>query len=192
MRLVGSGSTPQDSELSLTEQASLAGVSRSSLYYRPVGISEEEIWLRHRIDQIYTQYAFYGSRKMAITLQKEGFHVGRKRVQTAMREMGIEGIHPGPNLSKRVFSTGSIRTFSGSWFPALPTMSGGSMSPIFGSSTDGCIWWPPSTGIRGMSFPGSLITPWRCPLFWTVWTGRSLLPRWRGFLPRWRGFLLVV
>ena len=91
----------QDSELSLTEQASLAGISRSSLYYRPVGISEEEIRLRHRIDEIYTQYAFYGSRKMAITLQKEGFAVGRKRVQTAMREMGIEGIHPGPNLSKR-------------------------------------------------------------------------------------------
>ncbi len=38
---------------------------------------------------------------MAITLQKEGFPVGRKRVQTAMREMGIEGIHPEPNLSKR-------------------------------------------------------------------------------------------
>ena len=38
---------------------------------------------------------------MAITLQTEGFPVGRKRVQTAMREMGIEGIHPGPNLSKR-------------------------------------------------------------------------------------------
>ena len=66
-----------------------------------MGISEEEIRLRHRIDAIYTKYSFYGSRKMAITLQTEGFPVGRKRVQTAMREMGIEGIHPGPNLSKR-------------------------------------------------------------------------------------------
>ena len=64
-------------------------------------ISEEEIRLRHRIDEIYTQHSFYGSRKMAVTLQKEGVLVGRKRVQTAMREMGIEGIHPGPNLSKR-------------------------------------------------------------------------------------------
>ena len=66
-----------------------------------MGISEEEIRLRHRIDAIYTKYSFYGSRKMTITLQTEGFPVGRKRVQTAMREMGIEGIHPGPNLSKR-------------------------------------------------------------------------------------------
>ena len=56
-------------------------------------------------------------------------------------------------------------------------MSGGSMSPTFGSSTDGCIWWRRSTGIRGKSFPGNLITPWRCPFFWTVWTGLSLFPR---------------
>ena len=34
-------------------------------------------------------------------LKREGLLVGRARIQTAMREMGIEGIHPGPNLSKR-------------------------------------------------------------------------------------------
>ena len=30
--------------------------------------------------------------------------MGRDRVRTAMREMGIEGIHPGPNLSKRALA----------------------------------------------------------------------------------------
>ena len=60
-----------------------------------------------------------------------------------------------PILANGIFSTGSIRTFSGTWFPALLTMSGESMSPIFGSSTDGCIWWQPSTGMRGMSFLGA-------------------------------------
>jgi putative transposase len=38
---------------------------------------------------------------MASSLEKEGCPVGRKRVQTAMREMGIEGMPPDPNLSKR-------------------------------------------------------------------------------------------
>ncbi len=39
---------------------------------------------------------------MAAVLKREGFLVGRARVQTALREMGIEGIHPGPtNLSKQ-------------------------------------------------------------------------------------------
>ena len=34
-------------------------------------------------------------------LQLEGVEVNRKAVQLHMREMGIEGINPGPNLSKR-------------------------------------------------------------------------------------------
>ena len=79
----------------------MAGVSRSSLYYQPVAVSEDELFLRRRIDEIYTKHSFYGSRKMVIELRRNGILVGRKRVQTAMREMGIEGIHPGPNLSKR-------------------------------------------------------------------------------------------
>lgn len=57
--------------------------------------------LKHRIDELYTQYPFFGSRRMAAQLQREGQSANRKRVQRYMREMGIEGIAPGPNLSKR-------------------------------------------------------------------------------------------
>ncbi len=84
-------------------QAGLCGVSRSVLYYQPVAPSPEEIQLRHRIDEIYTAHPYYGSRRIAALLKKEGIPVGRDRVRTAMREMGIEGIHPGPNLSRRAF-----------------------------------------------------------------------------------------
>ena len=76
-------------------------MSRSGLYYKPISPSKEEVALRHRIDEIYTRWPFYGSRRIAAVLKREGLLVGRARVQTAMREMGIEGIHPGPNLSKR-------------------------------------------------------------------------------------------
>ena len=41
---------------------------------------------------------------MAAFLRQEGFPVGRDRIRTAMREMEIEGIHPGPNLSKRALA----------------------------------------------------------------------------------------
>ena len=41
------------SELPLTLQAALLGLSRSSLYYRPVPPSPEEVALKHRIDEIY-------------------------------------------------------------------------------------------------------------------------------------------
>lgn len=76
-------------------------MSRSSLYYRPVTVSAEEVAIKHRIDEIYTQYPFYGSRRVAVQLQREGIVINRKAVQRHMREMGIVGICPGPNLSKR-------------------------------------------------------------------------------------------
>jgi putative transposase len=44
------------SELPLTRQAALLGLSRSSLYYQPVPPSPEEVALKHRIDEIYTAH----------------------------------------------------------------------------------------------------------------------------------------
>ncbi len=76
-------------------------MSRASLYYHKVGPSEEEVRIKHRIDELYTQYPFYGSRRLTAQLRREGEGVNRKRVQGYMREMGIEGIAPGPNFSKR-------------------------------------------------------------------------------------------
>ena len=92
---------PDCPEFSLSTQALLLGVSRSGLYYKPISPSKEEVALRHRIDEIYTRWPFYGSRRITAVLKRDGLLVGRARIQTAMREMGIEGIHPGPNLSKR-------------------------------------------------------------------------------------------
>lgn len=85
----------------LAVQSELVGVSRSSLYYRPVGPCALELALKHRIDEIYTARPYYGSRRMAVTLQQDGCAVNRKRVQRYMREMGIWGVAPGPNLSAR-------------------------------------------------------------------------------------------
>jgi putative transposase len=76
-------------------------VSRSSLYYQPRAPSAEEIALKHRIDEIYTQYPFYGSRRITEQLRRDGWEINRKAVQRHMREMGLEAIYPGPNLSKR-------------------------------------------------------------------------------------------
>ena len=84
----------------LKTQAQLLSLNRSGSYYQPVAPSPEEVALKHRIDEIYTAHPFYGSRKIAVALQPD-FWVNRKAVQRHMREMGIAGITPGPNLSKR-------------------------------------------------------------------------------------------
>ncbi len=86
-------------ELSLKTQVALLSVSRASVYYQPVGPSAREIALKHRIDEIYTAHPFYGSRRITVVLQKETA-VSRPTVQRYMREMGLAGICPGPQLSK--------------------------------------------------------------------------------------------
>jgi len=88
-------------ELPLTQQADLLSVSRSGLYYQPREPSAEEIAVKHRIDEIYTQSPFYGSRKIEVQLRREGVVINRKTVLRHMREMGIVAIDPGPNLSRR-------------------------------------------------------------------------------------------
>lgn len=91
--------------LPLRTQADLLGLSRSSLYYQPRGPSAREIRIKHRIDEIYTQYPFYGSRKIHQHLQREGEVIGKNTVARYMRQMGIQAIFPGPNLSKRARAT---------------------------------------------------------------------------------------
>jgi putative transposase len=93
-------------DLPVTMQAELLSLSRSSVYYQPQPPSAAEVALKHRIDELYTQWPFYGSRKITAQLQQEGVEVNRKAVQRHMREMGIEGISPGPNLSKRTQKEG--------------------------------------------------------------------------------------
>lgn len=63
--------------------------------------SQEEIRIKHLIDEIYTRYPFYGSRRITVALNNKGVIINRKAVQRHMREMCIQGICPGPNLSKR-------------------------------------------------------------------------------------------
>jgi len=88
-------------EIPLTVQTALLSLNRTSIYYKPAPPSEEEIAIKHRIDEMYTQHPFYGSRRITVMLNRENIHINRKRVQRYMREMGIAGICPGPNLSKR-------------------------------------------------------------------------------------------
>ncbi len=87
-------------EITIKTQAELLSLNRSSLYYKPAEPSSEEIAIKHRIDEIYTKYPFYGSRRITVQLRRKGFYINRKAVQRHMREMGIAGICPGPNLSK--------------------------------------------------------------------------------------------
>lgn len=87
-------------ELSVRQQAKLLGLNRSSLYYQPAAVSERELMIKHRIDELYTRYPFYGSRRITAELRQE-MRINRKTVQRYMAEMGLVALYPGPNLSQR-------------------------------------------------------------------------------------------
>ena len=89
------------SDLPLSEQAHLLSLSRSSLYYQPRQVSAREVALKHRIDEVYTAYPFYGSRRIQAVLQPEFGSLARNTVRQYMHDMGISAIYPGPNLSRR-------------------------------------------------------------------------------------------
>ena len=69
--------------------------------YAEVGRLTEEIFIKHKIDEIYSKHPYFGSWRITVALNNSGLTINRKAVQRHMREMGIAGISPGPNLSKR-------------------------------------------------------------------------------------------
>jgi putative transposase len=79
----------------------LLGLNRSSFYHEPATETIEDLRLMRRIDEQYLRTPFYGSRRMAAWLAREGEGVNRKRVQRLMGLMGLEAIHPGPRTTVR-------------------------------------------------------------------------------------------
>src|SRR5690625_3790531 len=59
-------------EISIAAQADLLSLNRSSLYYKPVPPSPEEIRLKHRIDELYTEHPFMGYRTIGAIMNREG------------------------------------------------------------------------------------------------------------------------
>ena len=87
--------------LSLSRQCRLLSVSRSSLYHRPKGENAQNLGLMRRIDELFLEYPFYGSRQMVRHLWREGNCVGRHRVRRLMRLMGLQAIYQAPRTTTR-------------------------------------------------------------------------------------------
>lgn len=84
----------------MRRQCELLALNRSTLYYVPTKVSAEETALMKAIDQIFTKWPFYGSRRIVLELRRLGHDVNRKRVQRLMRIMGLQALVPGPHTSK--------------------------------------------------------------------------------------------
>jgi putative transposase len=89
-----------DKTVSIRRQCALLGVARSSVYRPERPANDNDLALMRRIDELFTAWPFYGSRRLTATLRAEGWPVNRKRVQRLMRLMGIAALGPKPATSK--------------------------------------------------------------------------------------------
>jgi len=86
--------------LSIRRQADLLTVSRSSLYYKPVGESAENLHLMEVMDRLFTDDLTLGVLGMQDELAELGLNYNVKRLRRLLRKMGIEPIYPKKNLSR--------------------------------------------------------------------------------------------
>lgn len=89
----------QHSRLSVVDQCELLGLSRSGLYYRPVGPDPYDLELMRLLDEQYTRAPYYGVLRMTAWLREQGHEINPKRVRRLLREMGLWAIYPKPRLS---------------------------------------------------------------------------------------------
>ena len=86
--------------LTVTRQAELLGISRGSVYYLPRPVSDADLALMRRIDELHLEHPFMGARMLRRQLRQAGVKIGRRHVGTLMRHMGIEALAPQPGTSK--------------------------------------------------------------------------------------------
>ena len=91
----------REHELPLKRQAELVGISRGSVYYHPEPISEADLALMRRLDELHLEHPFAGARMLRDMLRRAGQEVGRRHIGTLMRRMGIEALYRKPNTSKK-------------------------------------------------------------------------------------------
>jgi putative transposase len=88
------------SQLPVKRQAQLLDLSRSSVYYRPRPVPAQDLQWMRRIDELHLEAPFFGARKIAAQMRREGHRrIGRRHVRTLMRRMGIEAIYRRPRTS---------------------------------------------------------------------------------------------
>lgn len=86
-------------ELSIAQQCTILGISRSSYYYEPKEVSEDPgLVILEAILEVLKEKPFYGYRRIARALSY--LEVPRKQIRRIMKKAGLRAIYPGLQFSK--------------------------------------------------------------------------------------------
>lgn len=87
--------------MSVRQKADLLDLHRSGLYYPRQMMSLDQVTLMNEIREIYLSRPFFGYRRMTAMLRGQGYKINRKCVARLMQLLGLKGLCPKKNLSRR-------------------------------------------------------------------------------------------
>lgn len=85
--------------LSKSRQCALLNLPRSTYYYQPQPVNDDELSLLRLMDEQYLKTPQYGSRSYSTWFRRQGIAVGRKKAVAMMNALGIISTAPKPRTS---------------------------------------------------------------------------------------------
>jgi putative transposase len=89
-------------QINISKQCELAGVSKSSVYYKMRPEKDENIALMNQIDELHTTRPYYGARRIQKQLTSEEKPVNVKRIRRLMKKMALNVSYPKPSTSRQM------------------------------------------------------------------------------------------
>src|SRR5438309_6977526 len=114
----------RDHDLPITRQAELLAISRGSVYYLPRPVSDADLTMMRRLDELHLEHPFMGARMLRDQLAKQGIHVGRRHIGTLMRAWASRRWRRSRAPANASPATRSTLTCCASWQLREPTRSG--------------------------------------------------------------------
>ena len=87
--------------MSISKQCRILGIHRSAYYYHPTQRdTANEVVVLQAILAVLSDIPFYGYRKVALELRKDGWDITRKQVRRIMHQAGLRAIYSGKRTSQ--------------------------------------------------------------------------------------------
>ena len=91
----------KDTTYSIRQQCKILEINRASLYYKKKENSVNMTIIMNLISMEYENVPFYGVRRIQEYLNRLGYNIGKYKIRTLLKELGLQAIYPRakPNTS---------------------------------------------------------------------------------------------
>ena len=89
----------EDDRFSIIQQCKMLRIHRSGVYYKPAEASQRDLEIMRAMDALYLEDPTRGTRRYRDDLRQLGHIVGRDKMRSLMRVMGIEAIYCRPRTT---------------------------------------------------------------------------------------------